>query len=427
MFERIRGMKRGILLAGAALACVPAVAAPPQLILYNGTVVTVDRAFSVAQAVAITDGRFSAVGANAAVLRTAGKGTRRIDLHGRTVLPGFNDTHVHMSAGRNYEIEVDLTDIHSIADIQKAIAARVATSKKGEWISGSRGWWEYELADGRLPSRADLDKVAPDNPVGIAGPHYMIVNSLALKLAGITAKVPNPQGGEIYKDKDGEPTGLLMDNATRVVRRFLVKPTPEQQFGGMVKLMRMANASGLTSVGDPGASIEMAGLYRKLYDQGKLTLRVDFSYDIDPALPLDRVEAQLKAIGKPGQSWGNGMFRSDEIGETGLDGAELSAYLRDGFPGNPTYHGIQKVPDDQFRQFAALVDRYGWRLRPHAVGDAAIDEALDAFDFANQQKSIVGRRWMIDHAFLLGPRHYARVKKLGLLINSGIYAQCAIG
>jgi hypothetical protein len=112
------------------------------------------------------------------------------------------------------------------------------------------------------------------------------------------------------------------------------------------------------------------------------------------------------------------MFRSDEIGETGLDGAELTALLEQDYPDKPGYRGLQKVPTDQFERFAALVAKYGYRLRPHAVGDAAIDEALDAFEYANKQTPITGRRWMIDHAFLLGPQHYDRVKRLGLIINS---------
>jgi predicted amidohydrolase YtcJ len=112
------------------------------------------------------------------------------------------------------------------------------------------------------------------------------------------------------------------------------------------------------------------------------------------------------------------MFRSDEIGETGLDGAELTAFLEHDYPGKPGYRGLQKVPTEQFEKFAALVAKYGYRLRPHAVGDAAIDEALDAFEYANSQTPIVKRRWMIDHAFLLGPQHYDRVKRLGLIINS---------
>jgi predicted amidohydrolase YtcJ len=392
-------------------------AAPADLIIHDAHIVTVDPKFSIARAAAIRDGHFVAVGSDAEVMKSKGPDTRVVDLHGKTVLPGFNDTHVHLTAGEELPLQVDLTHIHSIKDIQAAIAARASQVKPGEWITGTRGWWEYQLAEGRLPTRADLDAAAPDNPVAIPGPHYVIVNSRALELARVTRNTPDPQGGQIYKDSNGEPTGLLMDNAGRFVRPFMPHPTEAQKEAGMKRVLALVNSHGLTSAGDPSGSAEDAALFRKLRDQGQLTVRVDFAYNIDPAEPLDKVEAELKALPKPGSD-GDGMFRSDEIGETGLDGAELTAFLEHDYPGKPGYRGLQKVPNTQFDKFAALVAKYGYRLRPHAVGDAAIDEALEAFEYANKEVPITGKRWMIDHAFLLGPQHYPRVKRLGLIINS---------
>lgn len=408
---------RSLTFAIAALTSTSALAAPGDLIIRDAHIVTVDPNFSTAQAAAIQGGRFIAVGSDAEVLKTRGPKTRVIDLHGQTVLPGFDDTHVHLTAGKELETEVDLTHIRSIKDIQAAVAARVKVSKPGEPIVGTRGWWEYQLAEGRLPTRADLDAVAPNNPVSIPGPHYVIVNSLALKLAGVTRSTPDPQGGQIYKDSNGEPTGLLMDNAGRFVRKLMPEPTEAQKVAGMKRILALVNSHGLTSAGDPSGSVEDAAMYRHLRDRGLLTVRLDFAYNIDPAEPLDKVEAELKALPKPGAD-ADGMFRADEIGETGLDGAELTALLERDYPGKPGYRGLQKVPTEQFKQFAALVAKYGYRLRPHAVGDAAIDEALDAFEYANSRTPITGRRWMVDHAFLLGPQHYDRVKRLGLIINS---------
>jgi predicted amidohydrolase YtcJ len=392
-------------------------AAPADLIIRDAHIVTVDPKFSIAQAAAIRDGRFIAVGSDADVMKSKGPNTRVVDLHGKTVLPGFNDTHVHLTAGEELPLQVDLTHIHSIKQIQTAIAARAKQVKPGEWITGTRGWWEYQLAEGRLPTRADLDAAAPNNPVAIPGPHYVIVNSRALALAHVTRDTPDPQGGQIYKDNNGEPTGLLMDNASRFVRQFIPHPTEAEKEAGMKRVLALVNSHGLTSAGDPSGSPADAALFRKLRDAGQLTVRVDFAYNIDPAEPLEKVEAELKALPKPGSD-GDGMFRSDEIGETGLDGAELTAFLERDYPGKPGYRGLQKVPNAQFDKFAGLVAKYGYRLRPHAVGDAAVDEALEAFEYANSQTPITGRRWMIDHAFLLGPQHYDRVKRLGLIINS---------
>ena len=208
-----------LLMAATGLANAPA-----DLIIRNAHIVTVDPSFSTASAAAIRDGRFIAVGSDAAVLKTKGPRTRVIDLDGQTVLPGFNDTHVHLTAGKDLETQVDLTHIRSIKEIQSAIAARAKQAKPGEWIVGTRGWWEYQLAEVRLPTRADLDAAAPNNPVSIPGPHYVIVNSLALKLAGVTRDTPDPQGGQIYKDSSGEPTGLLMDNAGRFIPSSFCAP-----------------------------------------------------------------------------------------------------------------------------------------------------------------------------------------------------------
>jgi len=385
--------------------------------ILTGNVLVLDRASTVAEAVAIADGRIVLAGRRDAVMALRGPKTKVHDFGSRTLIPGFNDTHVHLTAGKDLETQVDLTHIRSIKQIQSTLVARAKQAKPGEWIVGTRGWWEYQLAEGRLPTRADLDAAAPHNPVSIPGPHYVIVNSLALKLAGVTRDTPDPQGGQVYKDSTGEPTGLLMDNAGRFIRKFMPRASEAQQVTGMKRVLALVNSHGLTSAGDPSGSIEDAAMYRRLCDRGLLTVRLDFSYNIDPAEPLDKAEAELKALPRPGSD-GDGMFRADEIGETGLDGAELTALLEHDYPGKPGYRGLQKVPTDQFKRFAALVAKYGYRLRPHAVGDAAIDEALDAFEYANRQTPLTGRRWMIDHAFLLGPQHYARVKRLGLIINS---------
>jgi len=404
-------------LAVAALLSASSLSAATYVI-HNAKIVTVDKAFTMAEAAAIKDGKFLAVGKTADVLKAAGPEAQKIDMGGQMVLPGFNDSHVHLTSGERLEVQVDLTKVRSIADIQAAIGERVKAFKPGEWIIGTRGWWEYKLSDGRLPTRYDLDKVAPNNPVSIPGPHYSIVNSLALKLAGVTRDTKDPQGGEVYHDDKGEPTGLLMDNAGRFVRKFYPEPTLSQKMAGLKRVLQLVNSNGVTSAGDPGGSAEQGQMFRAMHALGALTVRVDFSHSVDPAAPLDEIEAELKALPAPGFSTGDGMFRSDQLGETGLDGAELTALLSEDYPTRPGYRGLEKVPQDHFNKFAALVNRYGWRLRPHAVGDAAIDEALEAFEVANKEKSIIGRRWMIDHAFLLVPRHYPEVKRLGLIINS---------
>ena len=421
--------RRGSGLAMLALMGATAASADPGYVIHNAKIVTVDDKFSIVEAAAVKDGRFVAVGSKADVLRRAGADARLIDLGGKTVLPGFNDTHNHqLNYGKRFANAIDLTDIHSIADIQRQIAERVKTAKPGEWIIGSRGWWEYDLTDGRLPDRYDLDKVAPNNPVDIPGPHYVIVNSLAMKLAGIGKDTPDPQGGEIRKDpRTGEPTGLLFDEARGVVRRVQPTATPQEEVAGVLRMMADNNANGITSIGEPSGSVRDMQTYRDLYDQGKLTTRVDFAFNVNPIQPLEKSEAEIAALGKPGHEFGDGMFRADQLGEVQLDGAELTAFLREPYPDRPDYSGLQKVPTDHYKAFAALAARYGYRLRPHAVGDAAIDEALEAFEYANSKTDITQRRWMIDHAFLLLPDHYPRVKALGVIINAQYMLNAQLG
>jgi predicted amidohydrolase YtcJ len=429
----LRVLSVGVAGMALALAIKPSLAAEagaPDLIIYNAKVVTVDAKFAVTQAAAIRGGRFVSVGTNKAVLAKAGPKTVKVDLHGRTVLPGFNDSHTHqLSQGAGLSVQVDLTNVRSIADIQAAIAKRVAQVKPGEWISGTRGWWEYELSDNRIPTKEDLDKVSPNNPVIIPGPHYGVANSMALKLGGITKESKDPQGGEIRKDpKTGEPTGILFDNATRPIARLVPRPTPQQRKEGVLKAIALDNSNGLTSIGEASGSLEDFALYKELLDEGKLTTRIDFAFNVDPAAPFAEAEAQMKALGPPNsRNVGDGMLRADELGEVGLDGAELTALLREPYPGRPDYKGLEKVPQQQFNAFAALAAKHGWRLRPHVVGDAAIDEALAAFEYANARTPIAGKRWMLDHAFLLLPDHYPRVKKLGVVINSQYMHNAQLG
>ena len=391
----------------------------PDLIVHNAKILTVDEGFSIAEAAAVKDGAFVAVGTDAEVLATAGPDTRQVDLGGKSMLPGFNDTHSHVvKMGLNLPASIDLTSVASIADIRGVVAERVAKSEPGEWIFSEGGWWQFMLADGRLPNRHDLDPVSPDNPVVLRGGHYNIANSLALERLGYTKDTPDPPGGEIWKDEDGEPTGFLLKAAHHPTLEYVPKLTREEQLGGIRQAIQRINSWGMTSFRESGGTKEQVEMLRELYDRGELTARVDWCYDVDPNTPEDEVDAVFEALGPPGQEWGNGMFRADGLAELGLDGAEESAYLRSGYKGRPDYRGVQVVSQEQFNMFAAAAARHGWRPGPHVVGDAAIDQALAAFEYANERTSIIGKRWMLDHAILLLPDHYDQVKALELIVNA---------
>jgi hypothetical protein len=389
------------------------------LIIHNAQILTVDKNFSIAQAAAIKDGRFSAVGTNDEILSKAGNSTKLVDLHGMTVLPGFNDTHSHVvQMGLNLPATIDISSVESIADIQQVVAARVQQSDPGVWIFSEGGWWEFMLSDGRLPDRHDLDLVSPDNPVVLRGGHYFIVNSLALKQIGYDKNTQDPPGGEIWRDAKGEPTGFLLRAAHEPTHKYFPVLGREQQLEGISQAIKRVNSWGMTSLREAGGSKDQVEMLRELYAQGKLTVRFDWAYDVDPNTPQTEIDSVFQSLGPPGDRWGDGMFRADGLAELFLDGAEESGQLRGNYADRADYHGLRLVPQDQLNMFMAAAAKYGWRPGPHAVGDASVDQALEAFEYANSQESILERRWMIDHAILLQPDQYERVKQLGLIINA---------
>lgn len=387
-----------------------------------------DANFSRAEAVAIRDGRFVAVGSNSEVKGLAGATTKLVDLKGKTVVPGMGDSHNHQISRARMLSYVDLTQVKSIQDILDALEKRIRRAKPGEWIQGSRGWWEHELKEGRYPTRWDLDRVSPHNPVVIPGPHYVIANSLALKLAGINKNTPDPVGGEIYRDrKSGEPDGLLMDRASRLVTSLIpetISKAAEEE--GLREMIRRQLSNGLTMIREPGVTPEQAAMYRQLLERGELPMRVDLLYRLDQNLPLEELKAEEKKLLRPGQVFGDGMLRIDGI-KMGLDGAERSAFLREPYPGKPGYRGLQFIPTEKYKEICAYLNQQGWRVATHVVGDAAIDQALDAYEHADRQKSIVGKRWSLEHAFLVRPDHYGRAKRLGLVINTQYMHNYSLG
>ena len=387
------------------------------MIIHNGKIVTVDNDFSIAEAAAVKDGKFMQVGTEDSVLERAGPDTTIMDLNGKTVLPGFNDTHSHMTTmGINLPTMIDLTEITSIDDIKQAVAERVKVTEKGEWIFSEGGWWQFMLEDGRLPNRHDLDEVSPDNPVTLKGGHYVIANSMALERVGYDRDSENPPGGEIWKDDEGEPTGFLVRNAMYPLLAHFQTPDREVQLDGIRQAIRRVNSWGMTSLREPGGSTELLDMLRTLYENGEMTVRVDWCYDVDPNTPQDEIDAMFAGLGDPKERWEDGMFRTDGLAEMMLDGAEESAQIRTEYQGRPGYYGLRLIEQDQLNRFVLAAAQHGWRPGPHAVGGASIDQLLDAYEYVNGQINIQDRRWIVDHGILLQPDHYDRVKQLGLIV-----------
>jgi predicted amidohydrolase YtcJ len=409
-------MTRAIVFA-IALVTIASAQTPPRradMILVNGHVITVDGAFSIAQAIAIAGGKFLAVGSNADIRSLAGPSTTTIDLQGRTVIPGLADGHLHDAGGGP---GVDLSHARSIADVLGAIADRVAHSKPGDVIVSNSDWHEAQLKEHRLPYRADLDRVSPANPVVLVrGGHEYILNSAALAKWNITKDTPQLPGGRITRDGAAELNGELIDRAKSLVQ--LPSPPP-LTIEALQEQHRKLNAAGLTSIRYPGAPLEQYRLLQEMRRRGVLTLRVNQLLRLN----ADSGETMRAAIASTGvkPDEGDEWVRIGGM-KLGVDGGFEGGWMREPYAEpwgeHGTFRGVNTVKQAPYTDVVKELNRLGWRVATHAVGDAAIDEVLAAYEAANMERSIVGKRWTIEHGFIPEADQFPRMKALDLVISA---------
>jgi len=401
-------------IAAVAIALVAVIAsafAPAQtsadLILVNGTVITVDAADSIAQGVAVSGGKIVAVGGSRDMRALANGRTQVIDLHGRTVTPGLIDTHVHFSETADlFSINLSDVAITKIDDVVKRVAEKVATAKGGEWIRGS-GWDEGKLAERRYVLASDLDRVAPNNPVWLEHTtgHYGVANSYALKLAEVRKVTPDPPAGTIDRDVQGNPTGVMKEAAQGLVTRLVPPFTRDQQRQGLVKMIEDFNKEGMTGAKDPGIGQQKWDLYAELLKEGKLTVRIFALWSgarrlEDNAQVLARVQAHPKAAASIGDgvliSGGVKMFMDGSGGaRTAWMHEEWNRNFTDKDAGNV---GYPATPPDAYRRIVADLHNAGVHVSTHAIGDRAIDWVVDTYDQVLAAKPTRGLRHGIIHA-----------------------------
>ena len=379
------------------------------LLLVNGRVLTVDSTDRVAQAVGIAGNRIVAVGTTAEVERAAAPDARRIDLAGRTVTPGLLDAHAHFSDGgaeRLYVLDLSYPKVKNIADVAAAVRTKVASSAKGAWIQGS-GWDEGKLAERRVITAKDLDAVSPNNPVVLTQTtgHYVVANSAALRLAGITKDTRDPPSGTIDRNPDGTPTGLLRESAADLVRRRVPPRSAAEIEAGIRDFAKAFNAAGMTGLKDPGISSGQWDIYKKVERDGALTVRVFALWlggsSVDEAKQLI---AKRAAMTKPYESTGDDHVIAGgvKLYADGSGGAR-TAWLYDDW--NKDYRGVDTdnrgypaSNPDTVRILIRMYHDAGMHVSVHSIGDRAIDWVVDTYDRAMRENPKKGLRHGVIHS-----------------------------
>jgi predicted amidohydrolase YtcJ len=386
---------------------VAAQAPPAQLVLFHGRILTVDPTDSTAQAVAIRDGKIVAIGTDQDILRLAGSATRRINLNGRTATPGLIDSHAHIADGGVEELyHVHLGDARAVAEIVRRVRAGIANLKPGEWLQGD-GWDEGKLAERRYPVAADLDAVSPHNPLWLMHTtgHYGVANSLALRLANITAQTPDPVAGTIDRDARGMPTGVLKEAAKNAVLDLIPPPTPEQQRAGIMHSIELLHREGMTAVKDPAIDRPVWDAYQELLREGKLTEHICVLWYAGSTLASARAALkEILAQPRPPQSLGDGRLLScgAKIFMDGSGGARTAWLYRDwnrqstGIDTGNT--GYPSVDPEIYRQQVRLFHEAGVHVGTHAIGDRAIDWVVDTYAQVLAETPTLGLRHSIIHA-----------------------------
>lgn len=402
------------------------------LIITNANVYTVDKALPRAEAVAVIGTRIVAVGTASEIDAWRGPETRIIDARGRLVLPGFNDSHVHFVSGGQQLDSVELKDAQSPQEFADRIAKFASRLPKGEWVTGG-DWDEEKWNPPHLPTKELIDSVTPSTPVFVTryDGHESLANSVVLKLAGITAKTPDPPGGTIVRDAQGNPTGVLKDAAQDFAYKVMPPLSHDRRLRAAKRALAYAAQLGVTSVQDMDPDLEDVAVYSELQEKGELTSRIYAA----PLIPYvdDQVKLGLR------HAWGSDMLRLGAV-KAFADGSlgSTTAYFFQPYTDAPNTRGLlneDMIPLSKMRDRLMRADAAGLQICFHAIGDAAISTVLDLFTEVEKAHGPADRRWRIEHAQHMAPKDFDRFAQLRVIasvqpyhaIDDGRWAERRIG
>ncbi|HZU06838.1 MAG TPA: amidohydrolase [Chloroflexota bacterium] len=390
----------------------------PDLLLINGRVLTLDARNTVAEALAIKEGKILAVGTTAEIEALAGPRTEAIDLQGRTALPGLVDTHVHLAseaaAAHQVEVRDFYVEIRTLSELLDRLRERAAATPPGEWVvAHGSPMQEFRLAERRRPTRAELDAAVPNHPAFVYfGAHITVANSRALAAAGITRDTPDPPGGAIERDATGEPTGVLKERAQQLVKRLA--PGAQALEEGILALLHRCLARGVTSIHDILTSREEVQAYERLAASGRLPVRVhmllrviESKFSKESLLDLGLVHGLGNEFLKLG-----GIKMSVDGGFTGRNAA-----FYEPLEGEPHNCGLIRIEMGELEETVWRYHEAGMRICTHAMGDRATDMVLEAYEKALRRLPRPDHRHRVEHLgnWLMTPERLARVRALQVI------------
>lgn len=421
-------------LCSFALAGAAAAQSKPSadLIITNAKIWTVDKSRPNAEALAVLGERIVAVGSSAEVDTWHGPQTKVLDAQGKLLLPGFNDAHVHFVDGGDQLQSVQLKDASTPEEFARRIGERAKTTPKGEWVTGG-DWDEQRWSPVTLPTKELIDPVTPDTPVWVNryDGHESLANSVVLRLAGITAKSPDPPGGLIVRDAQGNPTGVLKDSAQDLVVKVMPPMTAAHRMRAIHQAMDHAASVGITSVQDMNPTYDDVKAYSELEEKGALTVRMYVA-------PLETGWRDQAKIGIR-HAFGTPLLRMGAVKgyADGSLGSE-TAYFFDPYTDAPNTHGLlsdEMHPVSGMQQRLRGADAAGLQICVHAIGDRAISMILDIYTQIEKTNGKRDRRWRIEHSQHMAAKDFARYARLGVIasvqpyhaIDDGRWAESRIG